>query len=425
MEVVLFEVITSRVGGLDVHKKQVTCAIRSPGPDGERLEVVKQFSTFNRDLHIMAAWLKEHGVTDIGMEATGIYWVPVWRVLESYGFDKLVLANPARMPRQPGRKTDRIDASWIAQLLECGMLTASFVPERQFFELRGLTRYRKKLIGNRSSEILRAQKLLEDAGIKIDSVISNINGVSGRQMLDALIAGERDVKVLAQMAHGKMRNNIADIELALVGFFDENYHAKLLRVHLDQIDYFTKAIDDLSAIITEKMEPYEAQLKLLETIPGIGRRVGEVVIAEAGIDMSVFPTAQHLASWAGMCPGNRESAGKRKSGKTRKGNQAIRSALCEAAWATRLTKDTYLGAQFQRFRRRFGGKTNDKKVIVAVGHSILVAVWNVLSTGEVYSDPGADYFIKKVDSSEARKRRHIKQLEELGYSVTLEEKIPA
>jgi len=415
------EIISQRVAGLDVHKKTVMAAVRVPDPEGgERLEIVKQFSTFYCDLICLRKWLNQHGVTDVAMEATGIYWVPVWRVLEQGDFEELILANPGHIKAVAGRKTDVKDACWIAQLLECGLVPPSFVPPREIFELRQLTRYRRKTIEGRSREILRVQKLLEDAGIKLDSVISNVMGVSGREMLDALIAGERDVDVLSEMAHGKMRNKREDLKLALEGLFDSHHHAKLLQTHLDCIDAYSATVERLNAEIVAKTCDYSKEIQLLMTITGIGRKTAEIIIAEIGIDMSRFRTANHLASWAGLCPGNHESAGKQKSGRARTGCPALRSALVESAWAAARVQDSYFSAQFRRFCRRFG-KKSEKKAAFAVAHSLLVTIWHVLNYGVEFEDLGANHFNNVVDNKEVLKRRKIKELESLGYVVTCSE----
>jgi transposase len=404
-----------------VHKKTVMAAVRIPNPQGgERLEIVKQFSTFHRDLRCLGEWMSEHGVTDVAMEATGMYWVPVWRVLEQFEFENLILANPGHIKAVAGRKTDVKDACWIAQLLECGLVPPSFVPPRDIFELRQLTRYRKKTIEGRSREILRVQKLLEDAGIKLDSVISNVMGVSGRQMLDALIAGVRDVDVLAEMSHGKMRNKRDDLKLALEGLFDSHHHAKLLQTHLDCIDAYSATVERLDGDIAVKTTDYANEIKLLMTITGIGLKTAEVVIAEIGADMSRFPTAQHLASWAGMCPGNHESAGKQKSGRARTGCPALRSALVESAWVAARMQDSYFSAQFRRFCRRFG-KKSEKKAAFAVAHSLLITIWHVLKHNVEFEDLGTEHFKNVVDNKEILKRRKVKELEALGYVVTCEE----
>jgi len=291
----------------------------------------------------------------VAMEATGVYWRPVWHVLEDAPGLQLLLVNAQHVKAVPGRKTDVADAAWLAQLLECGLLRGSFVPPPVIARLRDLTRYRKKLVEDRARETQRIQKLLEDAGIKLDSVVSDVLGKSARQMLEALIAGTRDPGVLADMARTRMRPKIPELRRALQGRFG-SHHAFLLRVHLDHIDHLSSAIERLDAEVEEVIAPFDEQARRLCTIPGVGRRTAEVMIAEIGVDMGRFPAAHHLASWAGMCPGNHESAGKHRSGRARKGDAALRVALCEAAWAAARTKDTYLSAQFRRFCRRFGKK---------------------------------------------------------------------
>jgi transposase len=310
------------------------------------------------------------------------------------------------------------DAAWLAQLLECGLLRGSFVPTPTMARLRDLTRYRTKLVQERAREVQRVQKLLEDAGIKLDSVVSDITGKSAREMLDALIAGERDVVVLAEMARTRMRSKIPELQLALEGRFGD-HHALMLRLHLDHIDSLAASIDRIDNQVTAEMAPFEPQIDRLRTIPGIGLLIAWIIIAEIGTDMSRFPTAAHLASWVGLCPGNHESAGKRRWGKARKGNQALRTALCEAAWASARTKDTYLAAQYRRFRRRMDAR-NEGKAIFAVAHTLVVIIWHVLANDVDYDELGADYFDRRNDA-EARKRRLVRQLEELtGDKVTIE-----
>ncbi len=292
----------------------------------------------------------------------------------------------------------------------------SFIPPRPIQQLRDLTRYRKKLIEERTREIQRIQKLLEDAGIKLDSVVSDVLGKSARQMLDALVAGQRDPVVLAEMARTRMRPKIGDLRLALEGGFDD-HHALMLRLHLHHVDQLSASIDDLDVQVDRLMRPFVEQHRRLTTAPGVGKRTAEVIIAEIGVDMSRFPTAGHLASWAGMCPGNHESAGKRRTGKARKGDAALRSALCESAWAAARTR-TYLGSLYRRLARRFGKKA-EAKAAFAVGHAILVIVWHVLHDERDYQDLGADYLDKRKDSA-ARKRYLIRQLEALGEKVIVE-----
>lgn len=411
------EVLVDRCAGLDVHQKTVMACIRTPAPEGERAQQVREFATFTDDLVRLRDWLAAEGVTQVAMEATGVYWRPVWHVLEEAAGFELLLVNAQHVKAVPGRKTDVADAAWLAKLLECGLLRGSFVPPPVIAQLRDLTRYRKKLVEDRAKETQRIQKLLEDAGIKLDSVVSDVLGTSARQMLEALIAGTRDPDVLADMARTRMRPKIPELRRALQGRFG-SHHALLLRVHLDHIDHLSSAIERLDAEVEEVIAPFDEQARRLCTIPGVGRRTAEVLIAEIGVDMGRFPTAHHLASWAGMCPGNHESAGKRRSGRARKGDAALRVALCEAAWAAARSKDTYLSAQFRRFCRRFG-KKGEGKAIFAVAHTMLVIAWHLLATGTDYQELGADYFARR-DDAKTRERYLIRQLEALGHKVTLQ-----
>jgi transposase len=312
---------------------------------------------FQRELR---DWLAAEAVTQVAMEATGVYWKPVWHVLVDLDGVELLLCNAHHVKNLPGRKTDVADSVWLAQLLECGLLRGSFVPPPEIARLRDLTRYRTKLVQDRARETQRIQKLLEDAGIKLDSVVSDVLGKAARRMLDALMAGESDIEVMADMAMTRMRPKIAELRLALEGRFD-GHHALMLGMHLSHIDHLTGAIDGIDEEVDRRLVPFADQARRLQTIPGIGKRNAEVVISEIGVDMSRFPTAAHLASWAGLCPGNHESAGKRRSGKARKGNAALRTVLCEAAWSAARTKDTYLAAQFRRFCRRFGRRARPKR----------------------------------------------------------------
>jgi transposase len=351
------------------------------------------------------------------MEATGVFWKPVWHVLEAVPDWELLLANAHAVKNLPGRKTDVGDAEWLAQLCECGLLRPSFVPPPVIAELRDLTRYRKKLIEERTRETQRIQKLLEDAGIKLDSVVSDILGVSARQMLEALIAGVRDLDALAELARTRMRAKIPQLRRALEGRFD-THHALMLRMHLDHVDQLSAAIERLDVEVDRVIRPFSEQLRRLITIPGVGRRTAEVIIAEIGVDMHRFATAGHLASWAGMCPGNHESGGKRRSGKARKGNRALRAALCEAAWSAARTKTGYLPAQYRHLMRTFGRK-GQTRAVFAVGHSILVIAWHLLANNCDYHDLGAEHFNRHTDP-EARKHYLIRQLEALGHTVTVE-----
>lgn len=411
------DVIVDRCAALDVHKKTVMAAVRTPGPKG-RHQQVKEFSTFTAELERLRDWLSAQGVTQVAMEATGVYWRPVWHVLEAMAGVELLLVNPRHVKNLPGRKTDVGDAAWLAQLLECGLLRGSFVPPREIARLRDLTRYRTKLSQERVRETQRIQKLLEDAGIKLDSVATDVLGKACRRMLEALIAGERDPEVLAQMALTRMRPKIPELRKAMVGRF-EDHHALLLRMHLDHVDQLSAIIERLDGEVDRLMAPFAEAATRLLSIPGVAKRSAEVIVAEIGVDMSRFPTAAHLASWAGLCPGNRESAGKRSSGRARKGNGVLRAAMCEAAWAASHTRDSYLAAQYRRFKRRFGTRS-EGKAIFAVAHTMIVIVWHLLSAaGATYDELGAGYFDKRTDA-EARKRYLVRELERLGQRVTLQ-----
>jgi transposase len=411
------EIIVARCAGLDVHKKTVMACVRTPGEGGRRQQVVREFGTFTAELGKLREWLLAQGVTQVVMEATGVYWKPVWHVLEEVVGLELMLVNAHHVKNLPGRKTDVSDAAWLAQLAECGLLRGSFVPPRVITELRDLTRYRKKLIEERAREAQRVQKLLEDAGIKLDSVATDILGVSARQMLAGLITGVRDTELLAQMARGRMRPKIPELRLALEGRF-RAHHALMLQMHLDHADALSVAITRLDEQVDRVIRPFSEQLRRLITIPGIGRRTAEVIIAEIGVDMTRFATASHLASWAGMCPGNHESAHKHRSGRARKGNAALRAALCEAAWCAARTRNSYLAAQYRHLLRRFG-KNGQGKAAFAVGHTLLVITWHLLANNVDYQDLGGDYFTRRNDA-EARKRYLIRQLEAMGQKVTLQ-----
>jgi len=410
------EVVYARVAAIDVGKKEIAVTVRVPGQRrGTRTQQTRKFRTFYQVLRQMVGWLLEQQVTHVAMEATGVYWKPVFHALCEANTLEVVLVNARHVKNVPGRKTDVKDSEWLAQLLECGLLRGSFIPPPQIAAIRELTRYRKKTIQARTRELQRLSKVLEDAGVKIDSVASSITTVSARDMIEALIAGERDPRALADLARGAMRNKIPDLAMACAGRFGE-HHALLARMHLDHIDHLTGMIDQLDQRIEQMLDPCAQQLSLLRTIPGIGDRAAQVLIAELGVDMSRFPTAAHLASWAGLCPGNNESAGKHKSGRTRKGNAEVRDVLTECAWAAGKTR-TYVDAQFHRFHRRFGKKGGGKAAIAAA-HTLIVIVWHVLHDQSAYRDLGHDYFTSP-DRPEAAKRRLIHSLEALGYHVQL------
>ena len=413
------EIVFSRVAGIDVHKRQVTVAVRVPsdqsGGDEVRAQRVRRFATFYGALLEMASWLRAEQVTHVAMEATGVYWRPVFHALAEAEGLEIVLCNAHHVKNVPGRKTDANDAVWLAQLCEVGLLRGSFIPPAEIAAVRELTRYRRKLTEERTRETQRLHKVLEDGGIKLDSVASDSLGVSGRAMITALIAGERDPAVLADLARGVMRKKIPDLTMALAGRFAA-HHALLAGLHLAHIDHLNEMIGGLEVRIDAAIAPFAQQRDRLMTVPGIGKRAAQTIIAEIGVDMSRFPTADHLASWAGLCPGNNESAGKRKKTSTRNGNAQLCSVLVEAAWAVARTQ-TRLGARFRRLHRRFG-KAGGKKAAVAIAHTILVIVWHILHDEVDYTDLGADYYTQR-DNPEVRKRRLLRQLEGLGYRVEI------
>ncbi len=373
---------------------------------------LRTFLTFTSGLEELADWLTANGVAEVVMEATGQYWKPIWYVLEERGFD-LKLVNAKHVKMVPGRKTDLADAAWLAQLLEHGLLAGSFVPPAPIRELRDLTRYRKRLIQTHTAEQQRVQKVLEDAGIKLDSVASDVLGVSGRAMLRALIAGERDPDTLAELAKGMLRKKIPMLRQALRGRFND-HHAVMLRVIVDHVDYLERAIAALDVEIDRVIAPFSEARDRLDTITGVGKRSAECIIAEIGVDMTRFPTAAHLASWAGICPGNNITGGKQRSGRTTHGNRWLGEILHECAGAASHCRDTYLAAQYWRLRRRMG----HRKAAVAVGHSILVICWHLLTNNCDYDDLGGDWFTRRTDTD--KRRDHlIRQLHDLGYGVTL------
>jgi len=408
--------LLERCCGLDVHRARVTACVRLPDRTGNRAELVAEFETVTSGLLALRDWLQGLGVTDVAMEATGVYWKPVWYVLED-DFE-LLLVNAQHVKNVPGRKTDVSDAQWLCQLLEHGLLRGSFVPPRPQRELRDLTRYRKALIRERQREVNRLHKLLEDAGIKLACVASDVLGVSGRAMIEALIAGEGDPAALADLARGKLRSKLPALREALEGRFS-GHHALLCAHILSHLDYLEETVSALGGEIGQRLRPFEHQLELLCTIPGIARRSAEVILAELGADMNVFPSDRHAASWVSLCPGNRRSAGKSSSGSTRKGNPWLRETLVESARAASRTRDSYLKSQYLRLRRRRG----DQKAIVAVAHSILVIAYHILKEGKPYQELGGDYFERR-ERPELLARRLTQQLERLGHRVTLEP-IPA
>jgi transposase len=406
------ELIVERPAALDVHKAQVTACVRVPNDRGEREERIAEFATTVRGLLALRDWLSAQRVGQIVMEATGVYWKAPWAILEDE-FECL-LVNARHVKQVPGRKTDVSDAAWLCRLAEAGLLKASFVPPKPVRQLRNLTRYRKTQIQERAREVNRLHKALEDAGIKLDCVAADILGKSGRDMLDALVAGTTDPQVLAELARRQMRKKIPALREALEGHFDA-HHALWIGAILAHVDFLDEQIDRLSDAIEEQIRPFAPAVELLCTIVGIQRRGAECIIGEIGADMSAFASARHLASWAGQCPGNDQSAGKRRSGKTRNGSKWLDFALEEAAMAAIRVKANYPAAQYRRLKPRRG----HKRALGAVKHTLICSIWHMLSTGETYRDLGPDYFTNRDPARQTK--RLVKQLERLGHHVTLTE----
>jgi len=402
------EQVIERCCGLDVHKQTVVACVRVPGPDGTRVQQVRTFGTTAAELLTLRDWLEAQAVTQVAMESTGIYWKPIFYVLEE-AFT-CVLANAAHIAQVPGRKTDVKDCAWIAQLLEHGL--ASFIPPPPVRELRDLTRYRKAVIQDRSRAANRLHKVLEDAGIKLASVATDVLGVSGRAMLTALVEGTTDPGVLADLARGTLRRKLPALRQALAGRF-RPHHGFLVGQLLAHLDYLDEAIATLSTQIEAAITPFAAMVTRLDSIPGVSQRTAEVLIAEIGVDMRVFPTAGHLASWAGVCPGNNESAGKHRSGRPRPGNRWLRMTLIEAALAASRTS-TALGARYRRVLRHRG----HHKAVIAVAHAMLVIAYHLLSRETTYHELGADYFDRH--QTDRLRRRAVQTLQRQGYRVTLE-----
>jgi transposase len=410
--VVAVEVLFERVAGLDVGKESLTVCVRTPGRGSRRASETRTVKTTTRSLGVMRDWLLEHGVTIAAMESTSVYWKAPFYCLEEVM--EVWLLNAAHMKAVPGRKTDVKDAEWIAQLLEHGLLRPSFVPPPEIRRLRMLTRYREQLMGDRTREAMRLELMLEDASIKLSSVASSLTTVSARAMLTALIAGERDGRALAQLAKGKMRGKIPALTEALIGHFDE-HHARLARAILDRLERVESALAELDAVLEDAFAPWTRQLELLQTIPGVGPRVAQVIVAETGADMSRFPSAAHLAAWAGVAPAIYESAGKRSPAGARHGNKWLTHMLVEAAGSVaRMKGANYLSAQHARLTSRRGmGRAQ-----VAVAHSILVSAYYMLRDDEPYQELGADWLARRND--QAHTRRLIAQLERLGHTVVLD-----
>jgi transposase len=426
------EILYERVAGIDVHKKQVTVTARTPGGPGQaRREKTRTFKTFYADLLAMASWLVELQVTHVAMESTGVYWWPVHTALVQVGGEGLTVevVNAAHVKAVPGRKTDVKDAQWLARLMEVGLLRGSFIPPVDVRRLRDLTRYQTKLTEERTREKQRLHKTLEAGGIKLDSVASDTFGVSGRAMLDALVAGQRDPVELADLARGVLRNKIAELRLAMAGRFDE-HHGQMIGLHLARIDHLDRMLTEVNTRIGSLdnpaqavISPFTAAVELLTTIPGVGERVATAVIGEIGTDMSRFPTPAHLAAWAGLAPGNNESGGRRRRARHRKGNTHLQTILSGAAHAAARTR-TRIGTRFHRLHRRFGGRAKPgagKRAAFAVAHTLIKVIHRVLSTGQPYTDLGADFYTRHNDPA-AHTARLIAQLEKAtGRKVVLTE----
>jgi transposase len=410
------QVIYARCCGLDIHKKFVVACLLITDPDGTVQKETRTFSTMTQDLLAMSDWLRAAGCTHIAMESTSSYWRPVYNLLE--GHFELLVANAYHIKTVPGRKTDVKDAEWIADLLRHGLLRGSFIPAPAQRHLRDLTRYRTHLVEERARLTNRLQALLEDANVKLASVVTDIRGVSARAILEALLAGETDPATLAELARGRLRTKRALLEQAVVGHFMP-HHAFMLTEQLSHLDYLEEAMERVSAEIEQRLQEDAAALDLLDTVPGISRRAAQILVAELGSDLSRFPSAKHLASWAGMCPGNKESGGKRLSGKTRKGNVWLRQVLIEIAHVASKTKDTYLAAQYRRIAARRG----KKRALVALGHTILVMIYHILTRREPYHELGVAYF----DELERQRveQRLVHRLERLGYTVALQPRTEA
>jgi len=410
----MLPVVLSMCCGLDVHKRSVSACLLGTGASGETIKKLRTFGTTTPQLRLLADWLREEGCQHVAMESTGVYWKPVHNILEGV-CQEVLLVNAQHIKNVPGRKTDPKDAAWIASLLRHGLLQGSFIPPPEIRALRDLTRYRSTVVRQRADECNRIQKLLENCNIKLASVATDVLGKSGEAMLRALCAGEDDPEALADLAKGRLRAKIPELTEALQGFMSETQRW-LLRQQLERVAELDETIARLDSKIGELTVPFAPILQMLDQIPGVNRRIAQIIIAEIGIDMSRFPSAGHLASWAGMCPGHNESGGKKRSGKTRKGCSWLRAALIEAGWAAGRCRKrkTYLAAQYQRVMRRRG----KKRACVAVGHSILTIAYSLMAQPREYHDLGPEYFEQR--SEDALKDNLVRRLRQLGYTVTLE-----
>jgi transposase len=409
------EVLYPHCAGLDVHKETVVACVRHMSA-AKVSTATRTFKTTTRDLMALSDWLLGEGATHIAMEATGVYWKPVWHILSDGEF-QLVLANAAHVKNVPGRKTDVNDAAWLADLMAHGLIKASFVPDQPTQQMRDLLRTRKQLVRERASHMQRIQKTLEDANIKLDCVVTDILGLSGRRILEALVAGQTMPQALASLAHRRIHASTDELEAALRGRVTP-HHRFLLKLHLDQIDALATAIARIDAEVSANVEPFRLAIELLKAIPGFSPLAAQVVIAEIGIDMSRFPSAEHLVSWAGLCPRNDQSAGKRRTTRMKKGAPWLKTVLIQCAWAAARTKGSYFQAQFQRIRARRGSK----KAVCAVAASLLTTTYHMLKNGTIYQDLGPNHFDPLAQQKHAQ--RLIQRLKKLGYTVQIQP-IPA
>jgi transposase len=408
------EVLYPRCCGLDIHNKTVVACLITTEEGQQPVKVIRTFRTMTVELLALVDWLHTAACTHVAMESTGVYGRPIDNRLE--GLCELLVVNAQHIKAVPGRKTDVKDAEWIAELLRHGLLRGSFIPSKPQRQLRELTRHRSTLVQDRARVINRLQAVLEDANIKLAAVVTDIRGGSARAMLEALIAGQRDVDAVADLARGRRRTKRDQLAEALQGYFT-SHHSFLVTEYLSQIDSFDDAIDRVSALIAQHLEAEQEAIALLDTIPGVSQRTAEILLAEIGTDMIRFPSAKHLASWAGMCPGHHESAGKRLSGKTRQGSRWLRQVLVEAAHVAAKTKQTYLAAQYQRMAARRG----KKRALIALGHTILILVYSLLTRKPPYQDLGSAYF-DKLEQHRVQQRL-VHRLERLGYYVSLQSSV--
>jgi transposase len=405
------DVLYPRCAGIDVHKQTVSVCVLTPGPDANPNREIRQFGTTTAELRQLRDWLLSQHVSHAAMESTGVYWKPVFNILESSC--ELILVNASHIKQVPGRKTDKADCSWIASLLRHGLLHASFVPDLEVRQLRDLCRARTSLVRDCVQVGNRLRKVLEDANIKLDSVASDTLGVSGRNMILALVKGTTDPIELAELAQGRLRSKRDQLVEALEGHVTD-HHRFLLREFMRQLSFLEGQIQRLEKRIQRQIRPFEPAVGLLMTMPGVDRTAASALIAEIGADMNRFPSSRHLASWAGLCPGNNESAGKRRSGKSHRGNRWIKGLMTEIAWAASRTKNTYTTAQYRRLAARRG----KKRALVAVANSLLQAAWHLLSQHTPYQDLGSEYFERL--HKDQLQRSLIHRLEKLGHKVTLE-----